>query len=402
MADGAGGLSGLEGVRRAYGSFRGWCWSRHVAAIALLVAIIVLRFSNYLFTDGVLLDERVFVGAFEKVVAGSSPYLAEPFNYPAPFALLGAILLEAWGLFPVLLFLRGLCALGLAITVWWAAAFLPGPFCARVATAGIFVVLAPPVAFAIRIGNLQFLVTGLLLSAIFLWPRRPVIAAFMLAASCLVKPIGVFAGVVLFFHRPSEPTRRHQVVAVLAGAMVLSAVVLSPHWLEFWQVAREPDRVALTLSVHRIFHSFGIRIDPRVVALAVLALSGVWARWRPRVDWALMPVAVVASLAATPVLWSHSLVLALPMQAMALTAAWTRRRQARASTPTWELPLVGLAVVGLQFSEASTRMGELDPLLQLVLALPVIVTPFALAFYLDGLPSAGDQPAGGSVMTTAE
>ncbi len=402
MADGVVRLTGASEAHRAYESFGGWSVWRHLAALFLVAGFVFIRFSSYVFATEVLFDERVFVAAFEQVAAGSSPYLAEPFNYPAPFALWGAMLAEGWGLFPVLVLLRSLSVVGLSVTVWWAAAFLPCAWWSRVALAVAFVLIAPPVAFAVRLGNLQFLVTGLLLSALLLWPRLPLASSLMLALSCLVKPIGVIAGVILFFHRPSASTRRHLVVAGLAGSMVLLAVVLAPHLGDFWQVAREPDHVALTLSPHRIFHSFGIRVDPRWVAVVVLVLCVIWARLRARPAWSLMPIAVVASLAATPVLWSHSLILALPVAAMACATAMSRCRPGAEQSARWELPLVALAVVLLQLSETLTRIGDLNPFAQLVLALPVIVTPLALAIYLDRVAFAADQSAGGSVMMTEE
>jgi hypothetical protein len=96
---------------------------------------------------------------------------------------------------------------------------------------------------------------------------------------------------------------------------------------------------------------------------------------------------ITASCLATPALWTHALLMTLPIQILAVRRALRRRDQLQRPGPrrrfrVYELQAELLAVVGLHFSD---KVGGLDPHPSLGLAaalLPLVFAPPVLTWYI--------------------
>ena len=89
--------------------------------------------------------------------------------------------------------------------------------------------------------------------------------------------------------------------------------------------------ISRTVSLFRLLSLANVPASSAVVAgLMVLLLAGVAAvaRWRVGDRPQLLAVALAGCVIVTPVVWNHTLVLTLPLQAMALTLATARYRAA--------------------------------------------------------------------------
>jgi len=107
-------------------------------------------------------------------------------------------------------------------------------------------------------------------------------------------------------------------------------------------------------------------------------------------------VAIAGMTLATPVLWSHALLLTLPLQAGALAIADRRRRitPSEASLRRYELPLVTLAALALQFSDGIGGGLETSRVaLQLAATAVPVVAPVALAIYFWRYDSPDVRPS---------
>jgi hypothetical protein len=145
------------------------------------------------------------------------------------------------------------------------------------------------------------------------------------------------------------------------------------------------------IALVRVLSTFGLRIPVALVAGLVAILAAMAVRWRApassegRVQ-RVSTVAICASLLATPVVWSHTFILALPLLALALATALRAAREPHAidrKRPLLDLLLVIIAVLLVLESNASGDLG-LDPL-STVGVLPILLpllAPSALALYL--------------------
>ena len=101
--------------------------------------------------------------------------------------------------------------------------------------------------------------------------------------------------------------------------------------------------------------------------------------------------AIASALMATPLVWTHTLVVALPLEMIALQIAWSRYNEcrrgqlerSRSAIASWVEPLfVILAVLGIQFAEGSSGIYDRSFALQFVGTIPPALGPVALAGYV--------------------
>ncbi len=139
-----------------------------------------------------------------------------------------------------------------------------------------------------------------------------------------------------------------------------------------------------------------LRTTLSVLALFALVavLAVLWTRRRARSPWELLLIAIPTALLAVPLVWSHTLILTLPIQAAAMERAWRSLRDSGvADRPLRRLDaiLVLGAVLAIQLSEGVGGIDDQAFWLQgLVILLPALA-PLALSLYLlrPGRPRLG-------------
>lgn len=375
-------------LQRAFSTWSAAPWWRHVAAIALLTGIIVLRWWKWFSADYVLSDELPYSWAFDAVLRGESPFTISPYLYPSFFAIVGSRAQALLGQPTVLQLLRLANALGVATTVWIATAWLPWRWRRRLLAGAVFVSIAPIVAWGMELGNLSLAVSGMALAALILYPRRPLSAGLSLGLAMAIKPIAPMAAVVLAAHRrplTQSPLhrrdRRHLVAAGVAVAVATGLVLAFPYLDEFIAVAGA-GRGERTVTLHRLPYIYGLRIHSLWIS-APLAVLSLWvARHFTLGPGRLVCLAVTASLAVTPIVWSHTLIFALPIQILALQIAIGYRAERTSRTRTYELILVLLGVASIQFAAGAHGIFDQPVWLQLVGAGLPMIAPTALTAYI--------------------
>lgn len=368
----------------------------------LVVALVLLlRFWTTLTVSYSRVDENEYLKGFNAARAGRSPYTIAGYLYPPAFAVLGGHAIDRFGLLNVRTAMRTAGVVGAAVTVWLAASVVPWSASRRLVLALAIALAAPGVALCLRTGNVSPIVTALVLGALLAWPRAPVSAGLFSAASLAVKPLGVLVAPLLAVHRPAAGGRRHWIAAAVA-VVATAALTLAlggeylRDFLEFGAtLASEDARVNRTVSLHRFLLSLGLPVGRLPVAALVAVGSVVLVRARPLDSTQLACFVIAASCLATPALWTHALLMTLPIQILAVRRALRRRDEftrpgSRRRFRVYELAGVVLAVVGLHFSD---KVGGVDPHPSLGLAaalLPLVFAPPVLTWYILRVADAAD------------
>jgi hypothetical protein len=360
----------------------------------LVVALVLLlRFWTTLTVPHSRADEAAYLRGFDAARAGRSPFVIAGYLYPPAFAVLGGHAADRFGIDIVRTVMRGATVVGAAVTVWLSVTVLPWSRSRRLLLALAIALSAPGVALCLRTGNVSPVVTALVLGSLLAWPRAPVGAGLLSAASLAVKPLGVLVAPLVTVHRPAGGGRRHLTAGVVA-MVVAAALTLAlggeylRDFLEFGAtLGSEDPRVNRTVSLHRFLLSLGLPVGRLVVAVVVAVGSVLLVRRRPLDPTQLACFVITASCLATPALWTHALLMTLPIQILAVRRALRRRDQLQRPGPrrrfrVYELLAVLLAVVGLHFSD---KVGGLDPHPSLGLAaalLPLVFAPPVLTWYI--------------------
>ena len=379
---------------------RGLPWSIHLAAILVLALAATIRFFPVVTSAGARTDERVYLHAFRAVSSGESPYSAATadglrFYYPPAFAVLGAAALDTFDSRTVVIALRSANGLGLASCLWISLLFAPLRWQWCLAAAVLYIALGPAALHhGLRSGNLSLAVVGSSLLGLAAWRQRPFIAGLLLGASTIVKPVAPIALSTLATHRPTLGGRKHLLAAVTGLALGTAALFASPWWTEYLALDGDVGAWPLrrSISLYRWLHLMGLEVSPIVLVLVVALAAAGLARRSPISPRQFLILAIVGMMLATPALWSHTMLLALPLQIMALARAWARLRSRQPSASRrarYELALVILAVAALQFSDGIGGGLEVAPVLFQLPALAVpIWAPACLAMYVWREPSA--------------
>jgi hypothetical protein len=358
--------------------------SRSAAALLLLAALAGLRFASALAFPAPLGDELAYDRAFAAAAQGESPYAESSFLYPPLFARAGAWLRQAGPMVPLYI-LRAANALGLVALVWGSAGWLARGWRTRLTAAAAVVLLSPAVYQGVTLGNVSFLVAALVVGGLSSWPRLPVGSGVLLAISLAIKPLAPAAVLSLGAHRPAGGGGKHRLAAAVAIVAGAAAFLLVPGLGEFLERGVHSSVLASTVSPYRfVLLAFGVA-SPLVVTLPVLAGLAWFVRSRPLSPPELTATAVTAAIAATPMVWNHTLLLTLPLQAMALATASRRYRGATPETrggARLELAVVALAVVALHTAEGATGITDRSPALQAAAALPAAIAPALLLGYV--------------------
>lgn len=378
-------------LHRCFATWRATPWSSHAVALGLLLVVLVARFHAAVLAPDPIEDERVYFEAFALAAAGKSPYQAA-YYYTPTFALVGACAVEHLGTTVVLIALRAANLFGMAVTAWIAAAWLPWALPRRLAAAGLYLAVAPAVRLGAAWGNLSLLVVGLLLVGLLAWRTRPIAAGLLLAASLVVKPLGPVAVGTLLVHAPREGGRRQWVAGGLALALA-AALVLPMPWLgDLLSFGGKPGN-GRNMALQHLLYCFGLHVDGLAIAATVSLVAVVAGRRWTWTREGLLGLAGVLGVLALPVVWSHTLLLVLPLQAMALTVAFTRRRE---GVPTvlrrYEAAFVVVACLAIQLCEGLGGIETWPDVVQGLAASIPIFSPLGLLLFLRATGT-GEDPA---------
>ena len=296
-----------------------------LASFAGLVALGLLRFHDAVFTHAQLADEDGYVAAFDLVRAHRSPYEATRYVYPPALAYVGAALVAHLGAHATALVLRIVNVLGAATACGTAVeGTRAGTPSLRFLAAAALLCLAPPATTAVEYGNLSGAALGAALLGLFVLESTPVAAAVLLALAIVLKPFVLVALVIVARRAPrtSAAAAALSVAAMLPGAGAMLRAAVAPH-----------DESTGSL-VHTLA-AIGLRVPWWTIAVAVTCLGVAFALRRPDPR----RIACCASVLAAPLVWDHTMLLALPAIAIAATSA--RTTLARVSVALGALVVLG-------------------------------------------------------------
>lgn len=386
-----------DALREAADDWRRLPLRWHLAAVLMLVLLALARWS-FLRAPIALGDEDLYLQAFTITRDGGSPYDVDGYFYPLTFARGGAALLDVAGPGGTLGAMRGANLLGLAATFWLATAWLPMSNPRRWLAAAGLLCLSPAVHAGLDLGNISFFIVGLTLAALLVWPRRPLIAGGLLGTSVALKPIAAAVIPILGIHRPQWPGRRHLPAAAAAGGA--AAVLLMPISGLRDLLGQEMVELAYarSFSLQRVFALIGVDASCLLLTLTASALAVALVRWRPISAVQLLCYGVATISLVTPLVWNHTLIVALPVQGLALALAWNRFQatlagDARQSVPRRYEPLSVAIAVAMMHAGTTAGFDNLHPWIQLPLLLAVGLTPAALCAYVFRLTPDLELPA---------
>jgi hypothetical protein len=376
-------------------------WRQHLGALAVLLVLLTLRSLPQVFLGEPHVDEGYYIAAFSAVTVGESPYDIGGYYYPPFFAAIGAWVLERLGTGGTLVLFRSVSMLGLVLALWCSTAWLRGSWTRRVVVAAIYLLAAPAVGYGMRTGNISFAVVGVVLLALFFWRRRPVIAGLAVGASVAIKPIAPLSLVALFCHRPSPPGKSH-LIAGLVGALTAAGFLMTMlmHLPEMSRQPIDPLSYIRSFSLYRMLALAGV--SPSFFSIIVIgaALVAIGVRLRPLSGSQLICVATTGAILVTPVIWTHTLILVLPVQAIALVLAFCRwRRPNRGDAEGqrgrrirfYELIVVALAAASIQLAGGIGALDDQAPWVQIAFLAVPYLAPAALTAYILALTDTGGR-----------
>ena len=363
---------------------------RHLLAIVLLMLVATLRWWHNTLAPIPQNDETIYFDAFEAVARGDSPYTPTGYLTFSFLAYAGGWAIEHLGRLPTLVLLRLANFSGMALAVWFSAAWIPWTWRRRLLATSAYVALAPVISFGIVLGNLSMAMAGMLIPALMLWPRVPATSGFLMGLSVAMKPVAPGAIVTLASHRPSPATRRHLITAGIAAVIIGLIVLVPPHLSEMLSKDVWP-RLGRSVSPHRFAYLLGLQGSVPFISAGIALLAVFIARRRPISQTRCLALALTITLATTPLVWSHTLLVALPTQVLALLILhhrWTHRAQLEADGKPGspgirvEVTLILLAVAALQVAEGATNIYDQHLLIQWLGSITPVISPAALTAYI--------------------
>jgi hypothetical protein len=359
--------------------WRFWSLWRHGSALFLIVVAAILRFGPFLMAPAPLWDELSYFDAAALWAAGESPFRAAGYFYPSFFAATIASAIDAWGLRAALLGLRALNLAGTALLVWFALSFCPTTYLRRLILGVLLVVSLPGIDLALETGNISPLIVALIFFGIVLARHFPLGSGLVLGLSLVLKPLaGPTLAAVLC--PPSWPRRVRLCAGVVA---VISALILPwPFLTDLLALGQKPQYQEKAVSFHLALVQLGLPLSWPVVALAVGALTLIAGRWA-RSGFRLLALATVALVPAAPPLWTHTLLVTLPVQIMALALAHHRLVQFGLSRfRFYEISLIAALCATAHSFRPLYLLGDLHPSFLLVGMFMTVLAPVGLGAYV--------------------
>lgn len=335
---------------------------------------------------GVQSDLAGYVRAFDRLQAGGDPYDDPDFLYTPPFVVLGNQAYQARGLREFVLAFRAAALLGVWVLVWLSLRPVRWPWPAAL-VAAVLVVPSGLTDNGIHCMNLTLVLAPLLAVGLLMGERRPLLGGLLAGSVNAIKPLGVTALAVAATPERARRPRREQVVAAGAAAVVIALWLLAVGRRllpEMLSRARGKPEQGHHLAIHRALYQLGVHV-PAVAVFAVVTVLGCAIAWRyAKTVEQRTAIGLAFSAMALPVVNPNTLLMSLPIQALALDRAAARWREA-APMRTWrtvaELALVGAAIFGIHGALGTVAFHDLPwPLGGLVTLIPHLEIVF-LALY---------------------
>jgi hypothetical protein len=303
-------------------------------------------------------DGSNYQAAIDLVLSGRSPYEHRLYPYPPTLAVLGAWVSRLWGEETFRTVFRLFNILGGCAAIWGSLLITNWSLRLRLCLGAFGVLTVPTFLEGLNFDNVSTLVSGAAISGLVLWHRLPVAAGIFLGLSLALKPIALLAFFLLLFHRPLYPQKRH--ILAVGIAAVTTGLFLAIRPLLFLSAFRHPNVIKtmqdwslsqINISLYRLLVDFGLNLSPFLVLMIILMIGIVLIRIRPLDPDRLACLACAASLLSIPVVWEHTLLLALPIQTFSFAVAVRRALAFRKSypppvrDPKLQRPLVHLLLV---------------------------------------------------------
>lgn len=296
--------------------------------LLLLFGIGIFWWQDILSSPSWMCDGRNYELAIDLVRRGRSPYESRLFPYPPTIAVLGAWATELLGPETFRFIYRHVNLLSGCAAIWGSLYLTGWPWVIRLVIAGVGIRYIPALEMGMTTDNLSIMCSGAAIAALILWQRVPFLAGILLGLSLSLKPVALLAIFLLAAHRPIDSQHRHLVTAAVAAFTFCLLQGLAPGW--FFSGIFNPNVKATSLdwstafinaSLYRVFTSFGLAVSPFLFPIIFLILGLIYVRRRPLNNGQLCCIACSASLLSLPVVWSHTLLLVLPVQSMAFALA---------------------------------------------------------------------------------
>lgn len=378
---------------------------RHVLALLTLVVVLCLRWPEYTLHFEWLDDEAIYIRAFEATAAGLHPYEGGHYLYLPVLAVLGGKVIGMIGADMTVALMRTANLLGVAFLAWTALRFWPMKFHRQLLLAAVLV-QAPGFEFGLRYGNLSLLVGATVVAGLLLAPVRSWLSGILLGLSMATKPVAPGALIVFALCRPARREDRYSYLkaSLIAGAILVFSIVSMPYLHDFLGLRAGKPLFRENVAWHRIFWTLGLRIDAlawAILAFAAIAALSFFGRNLTRLQ--LLGFTSAATLVAIPLVWSHTLLITLPLQMVALRLVYRDRNLGAAGEEQrrfarYRVWITAAACCSLHFCGAIHAMPN-HPRLSLVAAAVPAFTPLYLAilvFWLTGSQGRdpGDWPFG--------
>lgn len=270
-----------------------------VAGLALVFSVLAVALSRPLGTDAVVYR---IVGTY--VTEGRSPYPG--FQYPPPAAL--AFVPMALAPEPVAVWIFEIVLVAVCVAV---AGVLVSPL-PRPLRPWCVVLLALffPLLLDLSLGNVNLLVTGLMLAA---WARRhdQPLGGALLGCALMLKPIALL--VVVFYLAAREWQQLRWAAALVLGVTVVTLPWLGPYWIDYAALLLHRAVTTEIASIRPAAGGTALYVAMGAAAAAIALRAGILARRSSAVGGDLHGLALAcAPLATYGVLYIY-LVLALPL-----------------------------------------------------------------------------------------
>jgi hypothetical protein len=241
----------------------------------------------------------------------------------------------------------------------------------------------------IHCANLTLLLAAPLAGGLLVGERWPLVGGALAGSVNALKPLGVTALAVAATPERGRPSaRRAQLVAAGAAVAALTLWLLlvgRPLLPEMLSRAHGKPEQGHHLSIHRALYQLGIHVPAAAVFLVVTALGCAIAwRYAATVERR-TAIGLAFSALALPVVNPNTLMMSLPIQALALDRAAARWRATRdRSWRTIAAPaVVGAAVIGVHGALGTVAFHDLPwPLGGLVTMIPHLEIAFLTLYAL--------------------
>lgn len=318
---------------------------RDAVVVVLVVACAALaRWAPEVTLLGTLPDEEYYQRAFRAAANGESPFVPGYF-YPYPVALLGGWAFRRFGEHATFVTLRVLECFGAALVIEAALRWLALRLAPRLALALAIFAVAPSVKHALDFGNLGALAAGLGLCGLATIERRPVLGGALFGLSLACKPMLVVAALALTLHGLLRDRRLARAMAI-AALVSLAPLAVRPSLIPGMLGVGDAPESSSMMSLYRALHLFGVPLPPLAVTALVAATTLLLVARAPREIREVIAIGCVASVLSLPYVWKHTLLLVLPVQALAVAGALGALRRAKAPEPR-QRALLGLVLVVL-------------------------------------------------------